>query len=67
MMAVRRRCVDQTASSSIQWHVEGDRLCRDWQKTQPLHACWSAVDEGEHVAFFDGDGLMYIDAHVESD
>ena len=24
-------------------------------------------DEGEHVAFFDGDGLMFIDAHVESD
>lgn len=65
--ATALRGPDRVQFDSGKWHVEGDRLCRDWQKTQPLHACWSAVDEGEHVAFFDGDGLMYIDAHVESD
>jgi hypothetical protein len=26
-----------------------------------------SLDEGEHVEFFDRDGLMVIDAHVESD
>ena len=49
------------------WRVEEDRLCRDWQKTTPLHACWSAVVEGSHIRFFDRDGLMVIAARIESD
>jgi CubicO group peptidase (beta-lactamase class C family) len=49
------------------WYVEGDRLCRDWQKTEPRHSCSSATAEGNHISLFDTDGLMLIDAHVESD
>ena len=49
------------------WRVEEDRLCRDWQKTQPLRACWTAVVEGSHIAFFDRAGLMVIDARIEGD
>lgn len=65
--ATALRGPDRVQFDAGKWHVDGDRLCRDWQKTQPLHACWSAVDAGEHVELFDNDGLMYIDAHVESD
>jgi CubicO group peptidase (beta-lactamase class C family) len=49
------------------WRVEEDRLCRDWQKTTPLHACWSTVVEGSHIAFFDRGGLMVIAARIEGD
>jgi CubicO group peptidase (beta-lactamase class C family) len=49
------------------WHIEGDRLCRDWQKTEPLHACWTAVGGGTHIAFFDKNGLMVIDGRIEGD
>jgi hypothetical protein len=49
------------------WHVEGDRLCRDWQKTEPRHPCSSAIAEGENVELFDRDGLMVIDAHIENE
>jgi hypothetical protein len=49
------------------WRVEEDRLCRDWQKTTPLHACWSPAIEGSHIGFFDRDGLMVIDARIEGD
>ena len=49
------------------WHVDGDRLCRDWHKTEPLHNCWSAIGKDDHISLFDGDGLMVIDAHIESE
>lgn len=47
------------------WRIEDDRLCRDWQKTPPLHACWTAVIDGLRVAFFDRNGLMVIAARIE--
>ncbi|MBV9965495.1 MAG: serine hydrolase [Alphaproteobacteria bacterium] len=47
------------------WHVEDDRLCRDWQKTQPLHACWTAVVDGAQIDLFDRNGLMVIAARIE--
>jgi CubicO group peptidase (beta-lactamase class C family) len=65
--ATAQRGPDRVQYDSGKWHVEGDRLCRDWQKTEPLHACSSAVGEGNHISLFDNDGLMVIDAHVDSD
>jgi len=47
------------------WHVEDDRLCRDWQKTPPLHACWTAVIDGSRVGLFDRNGLMVIAARID--
>ena len=41
-----------------------DRLCRDWHKTMPSHACWTAVTGDSHIAFFDRNGLMIIDAQL---
>lgn len=47
------------------WHVEDDRLCRDWQKTTPLHACWTPVTDGSRIGLFDRNGLMIIAARIE--
>ena len=47
------------------WRVEDDRLCRDWQKTIPLHACWTAVIDGSQIGLFDRNGLMLIKARIE--
>jgi CubicO group peptidase (beta-lactamase class C family) len=44
------------------WHVEEDRLCRDWNKTMPLHACRRVVTADSRVELFERDGLMVIDA-----
>ena len=46
------------------WRVEDDRLCREWNKTMPLHACWTVVTADSHAAFFDRNGLMVIDARL---
>ena len=58
---------DPTQFDTGSWHVEGDRLCREWQKTMPLRACWTAVVGGSHIDFFDRDGLMVIEARIEGD
>jgi CubicO group peptidase (beta-lactamase class C family) len=49
------------------WRAEGDRLCRDWEKTVPRHLCWAVVAEAGRVRLFDGNGLMYIDARLSDD
>ena len=46
------------------WHVEEDRLCRDWNKTMPLHACRRVVTADSRIELFDPDGLMVIDAQL---
>ena len=49
------------------WHVQGDRFCRDWKKSEPRHMCFAVVGDGSHIQLFDGKGLMYIDARVVDD
>jgi CubicO group peptidase (beta-lactamase class C family) len=46
------------------WRVDGDRLCREWQKTRPPRLCWAVVADGPRVALFDDNGLMFIDARL---
>jgi hypothetical protein len=47
------------------WRVDDDRLCRDWQKTQPLQACWTAIVGGSQIGLYDRNGLMVIAARIE--
>jgi CubicO group peptidase (beta-lactamase class C family) len=63
--AAASRGADPAQFDSGTWRVEDDRLCRDWQKTVPLHACWTAVVDGQQVGLFDRDGLMVIAAYIE--
>jgi CubicO group peptidase (beta-lactamase class C family) len=47
------------------WRIDDDdRLCREWQKTRPLRLCWTVIANGSHVALFDENGLLYIDAQL---
>lgn len=49
------------------WNISGDKFCRDWQKIKPRHACFAAVQDGTEVQFFDRNGLMVIDSHVNKE
>ena len=49
------------------WRVEGDRLCREWEKTQPKRLCWVVVTDAANVALFDQNGLMYIKARLSDE
>jgi len=49
------------------WRVDGDRLCRDWEKTQPKQLCWVVVNDAASVALFDQSGLMYIKARLSDE
>jgi hypothetical protein len=60
------RGLDRVQFDAGTWRVDGDRLCRDWHKTEPLHTCWSAIGKDDHISLFGGDGLMVIDAHLEA-
>jgi CubicO group peptidase (beta-lactamase class C family) len=64
--ATALRGADRVQFDAGTWRIDGDRFCRDWHKTEPLHACWSATGKGDHISLFDGDGLMVIDAHLET-
>jgi CubicO group peptidase (beta-lactamase class C family) len=55
---------EPTLGDSGSWNISGDRLCRQWQKIRPLHACFLVVRDGERVALFDRRGLMVIDARI---
>jgi hypothetical protein len=46
------------------WQIKGDRSCRDWQKTRPLHLCLAVVAGGDHLEFFDDNGLMFISGRL---
>jgi len=65
--ATALRGLDRVQFDAGTWRVDGDRLCRDWHKTEPLHNCWSAIGTDDHISLFDSDGLMVIDAHIESE
>ena len=28
------------------WHIEGDRICRDFEKIEPRQGCWRARTNG---------------------
>lgn len=62
--AAALRGVEPVQFDAGTWYVEDDRLCREWNKTVPLHACWSVVTAGSHIEFFDRNGLMVIDARL---
>jgi CubicO group peptidase (beta-lactamase class C family) len=62
--AAALRGVEPVQFDAGTWHIEDDRLCRDWHKTMPLHACWSVVKADADIKFFDRDGLMVIDAQL---
>jgi CubicO group peptidase (beta-lactamase class C family) len=49
------------------WRVEGDRFCRQWEKTRPLRLCLKVVADGGHVELFDDNGLMFINARLGDD
>ena len=49
------------------WRVKGDRFCRDWAKTRPLHLCLAVVADGDHLEFFDENGLMFINGRFSDD
>jgi CubicO group peptidase (beta-lactamase class C family) len=49
------------------WHLDGDRFCREWEKTRPQRLCLRAVADGDRVQLFDDDGLMFINARISDD
>jgi hypothetical protein len=49
------------------WHVEGGRICREWEKTKPQHLCLAVVADASHVELFDDKGLMFINARLSDD
>jgi CubicO group peptidase (beta-lactamase class C family) len=46
------------------WRVEGDRLCREWKKTEPRQMCLAVVGDGSSIQLFDPRGLMFIDGRL---
>ena len=62
--AAALRGVEPVQFDAGTWHVEEDRLCRDWNKTMPLHACRRVVTADSRIELFDPDGLMVIDAQL---
>ena len=63
--AAALRGTEPTQFDTGTWRVEDDRLCRDWHKTQPLQACWTAIVDGSQIGFYDRNGLMIIAARIE--
>jgi hypothetical protein len=49
------------------WRVEGERFCRQWEKTKPLRLCLTVVADGGHIELFDDNGLMLINARLSDD
>jgi hypothetical protein len=49
------------------WQVQGDQFCRDWNKIEPHHMCFAVAGDDTNMQFFDGKGLMCIDARVVDD
>lgn len=49
------------------WSVEGDRFCRQWEKTRPHRQCLTAVVDADHLELFDDNGLMFVDARLSDD
>jgi hypothetical protein len=49
------------------WLIQGDRFCRDWQKTTPPHLCLTVVADVERIDFFTDNGLMFFRARVSDD
>jgi CubicO group peptidase (beta-lactamase class C family) len=62
--AAALRGIESVQFDAGTWHIEDERLCREWHKTIPLHACWTMVTAASHVGFFDHNGLMVIDARL---
>jgi CubicO group peptidase (beta-lactamase class C family) len=63
--AAFRRGREATDYDTGSWTLNGDRLCREWQKIEPRRACFAVVgDDGAHVELFDRRGLMVIDARI---
>jgi hypothetical protein len=62
--AVLLKGSDETADDTGAWRVEGDRLCRDWQKIEPRHACFAVVANGTEIELCDRHGLMVIDVEI---
>jgi CubicO group peptidase (beta-lactamase class C family) len=46
------------------WTIAENKLCRDWQKITPHHACFTTIHDGATVRFFDRNGLMVLEAQV---
>jgi hypothetical protein len=49
------------------WDVEGDRFCRQWEKTRPQRQCLTVVADAGNVELFDNNGLMFMDARLSDD
>ena len=62
--AAFRRGREATDYDTGSWSLNGDRLCREWQKIEPRRACFAVVGDGAHVELFDRRGLMVIDARI---
>jgi hypothetical protein len=55
---------EEMPSDTGSWNIDGNKFCRDWQKTKPYHACFAVVHDMARVGLFDSDGLMVIDARL---
>jgi hypothetical protein len=62
--AVALKGPEATVNDSGSWNISGDKLCREWQKIRPVHACFAVVRDGERAEFFDRHGLTVINARL---
>jgi CubicO group peptidase (beta-lactamase class C family) len=62
--AVLLKGPEETPSDTGSWSIDGNKFCRDWQKTKPYHACFAVVRDMARVGLFDSNGLMVIEARL---
>jgi CubicO group peptidase (beta-lactamase class C family) len=65
--AVLLRGRELTVLDTGSWQVQGDQLCRDWNKLEPRRMCFAVAGDGSNVQLFDSKGLMWIDARLVDD
>jgi hypothetical protein len=65
--AVALRGREPTELDTGFWQVQGDQICRDWNKIEPRHMCFAVASDGSNIQLFDDKGLMCIDARIVDD
>jgi CubicO group peptidase (beta-lactamase class C family) len=48
------------------WWVDGNRLCRGWDRDAPRFGSWPVLIDGDHVGLYEANGTMFLRGMTEA-